>query len=292
MPRVFGHRTDQHAQHVIVVRIQFTRRRGHGDELAGRIGADLTEERFARRDGAFFEVQIPLRRAGNADLVLGIPVKIDRLMPHQLVPDDEAVDAADGNQLVRKVVPARIDGHRPDLAPCGRAQQRNFRQDQTWIRCHHQRRLVPIEQLIRPWVRGQPVEQRVSALPADHRRRNHRGDQPLEGNPSNRLLRCRLGPADLHGLGDAGVDVRRLHQREQAPFEAGGPVRRQRLEADAGLFELADEGRIFDERRNDHHHGCRGRLEQPVHQTGSQHVARRTPVRDREEHDGSGGCHA
>src|SRR6266487_6949606 len=65
-PRVLRHRADQHSQHVIVMRIQLSWSRRQRDELPRRIGADLTEEGFARRDGAFPEVQVPLRRTGDA----------------------------------------------------------------------------------------------------------------------------------------------------------------------------------------------------------------------------------
>ena len=64
-PGVVRHRANQHAQHMIVMRIQLARRRRHGDELARRIGADAAEERVAGRKSAFPEIQIPLRHAGT-----------------------------------------------------------------------------------------------------------------------------------------------------------------------------------------------------------------------------------
>src|SRR6266487_3406492 len=101
-PRVLRHRADQHSQHVIVMRIQLSWSRRQRDELPRRIGADLTEEGFARRDGAFPEVQVPLRRTGDANLVWRVTVEVDRLPLHQ---------------LVREVVPAWIDRHRSDVPP-------------------------------------------------------------------------------------------------------------------------------------------------------------------------------
>src|SRR5207244_5868246 len=119
---------------------------GQRDQGALRIGTDLTEERLARYCGAVLEVEIPLRRSGDADGFRPVSVIRDGLLLHEVVPDDQAIDRSHRNQLVREVVPAGIDGDRPNAATNRGPQHWDLRKNQTGIARDPQRRLTPSEQ--------------------------------------------------------------------------------------------------------------------------------------------------
>ena len=222
------------------------------DEPSRRIRADAREERVARDDGTRTEVPIPVRRPADAHLIRRVAVQLHGLLLHDVVPDDEAIGAPDGNQLVGEVVPARVDDDRPDAAADGGSEQRDFGKDQARARPDEQHRLIPIEELLGPWMRNHPVDDVIARRPAENRRRDDAGQQPLGANPADRLLRDRLFAPDLHRLADAGVEIARLNQRHQPAFEARRHVRRQIFERDARALELLHERGVPDERRDDH----------------------------------------
>jgi len=88
-----------------------------GADGAGTVvEAGSAAELHAARSFLAVEVPIELRRPDDLDLAAVVAVQLLRFPLHRPVPDREAIDAADREQLVREVVPAEIDRHRADAA--------------------------------------------------------------------------------------------------------------------------------------------------------------------------------
>ncbi len=238
----------QRADDAVEVRIQRSRRRRDRDQFARRIGADAFEELVARDGRARREVAIPVRRSTHADLLRRVAVKLHRLLLHDLVPDNQRVGASDGDELVREVVPARIDDDRPHAAADGGAKQRHLREDQAGARSDKHHGMIPIEQLLGPRMRDRPVDDVVTRRLAENRRGKHAGQQALGANPSDRLLRPRLFAANLDRLADAGIEIARLDERHQPALKSGRLMRRQVLERHARPLKLLHERRVLHER--------------------------------------------
>ena len=101
----------------------------------------------------------------------------------------------------------------------------------------------------------------------------------LRANPPDRLLPDGFGATDPHRLGHAGIDVRRLNQCHHARFEPGGLMRRQVLEVDARLLELAHERGVPHERGDQDDLGLIVCVQQAANQASAQHVAGGCAVR-------------
>src|SRR5262249_51914048 len=135
-------RAHQHTNDTRVVVIERLARGHQRDEATRRIGADPCEERLARDGRPGTKVAIPVRRAADANLRGLVAMQLDRLLLHDVVPDDDAIGAANGNQLVREVVPARVDDDGANAATDGGPQQRNLGEDQAGTRTDEQHWLI------------------------------------------------------------------------------------------------------------------------------------------------------
>ena len=176
-------------------------------------------------------------------IVGAIAVPVRPLAAHQIVPDQQAVDPSNGSSLFVKLsqlgsTPSRA--RRADRRP----QQRHLGKDQPRARASR----AATARIDRTRRSAQGCEtcrsdQVVARLRPDHRRRGEATPGAPWRRSSESSLGARLGAADLHRLGDAGIDIARLHQRQKPRLETGRPMRRQILERDARMLELAHERR-------------------------------------------------